>query len=260
MLKRLLVTFTVMAAIFTAVRADNITARADSAYMADDFVTALNLYKEAISTDGTSAALWYNIGNTEYRLGNMGKAIVAYERSLRLDPSNADTRANLDFVASKAIDRTADKGSFISNTADSIATSMCADAWAWTALACFVLMLASVALYIFSGTIILRKTGFFSAIILAVATAALIIITLRAAGIATSETEAVIISKSTILSTSPREPKDRTEEAMMLHEGTRVSIIDSVSAPGDTTGLKWYDVRIDNAHRAWIKSSDIEKI
>ena len=68
------------------------------------------------------------------------------------------------------------------------------------------------------------------------------------------------IGMSDILSTSPREPKDRSEEAMLLHEGTRVRILDSVAAPGDTTGLKWYDVSIDNHHRAWIKSTDVEII
>lgn len=259
MLKRLYIAILSILAV-TGIQAEDLTLKADSAYMADDYTTALALYEEAARTEGTSAELWYNIGNTQYRLGNLGKAILAYERSLRIDPANENTRANLSFVSSKTIDKTADKGSFISNASDSIATAMSADAWAWTAFICFALMLAGVALYIFTMSISLRKIGFFSAIALAVVTAVSVIIAIRAAGIATSTTEGVVTAKSTILSTSPREPKDRTEEAMLLHEGTRVSIVDSVSAPSDTTGLKWYDVKIDNAHRAWIRSTDIEKI
>lgn len=260
MLTRIFILIAAVFAITGEGYAENLTAEADSAYMADDFSTALELYLETARTEGTSAELWYNIGNTEYRLGHIGKAIIAYNRSLRLDPGNADTRANLDFVSSKTIDKQEEKGSFLSNTADSIATATSADVWAWLAFGLFVLMLGSIALYVFSTTVILRKTGFFSAIALAIGTAGFIIIALRASGIATSKTEAVVTAKSTILSTSPREPKDRSEEAMLLHEGTRVSIVDSVGVPNDTTGLKWYDVRIDNTHRAWIKSSDIEKI
>ena len=56
------------------------------------------------------------------------------------------------------------------------------------------------------------------------------------------------------------EPKNRQEEAMLLHEGTKLEILDSISVQNDSTGLKWLDVQIDNNHRAWIKSSDIERI
>lgn len=241
-------------------RAATITERADSAYSADDFARALGLYTEALQTQGASAELWYNIGNTQYRLGNLGKAIIAYQRSLRLDPTNEDARANLAFVSAKTVDRPGDSGSFISNTADSIASSAMPDAWAWIALGLFALCITGAALYIFGGSIPLRKTGFFGAIVLLLATIAAVAVALRAASNATDSDRAVITASSTILSTSPREPKDRSEEAMLLHEGTLMEIIDSVAAPGDTTGLKWLDVRIDNHHRAWIKSTAVERI
>ncbi|MDE6509340.1 MAG: hypothetical protein K2K99_03960, partial [Muribaculaceae bacterium] len=69
------------------------------------------------------------------------------------------------------------------------------------------------------------------------------------------------IKPSVILSTTPRQPKDRSEEAFLLHEGTPVMLLDSISEPSDPTGrLKWYDVKVDNSHRAWIQSDAIEKI
>ncbi|MCM1028392.1 MAG: tetratricopeptide repeat protein [Pseudoflavonifractor sp.] len=237
-----------------------LTERADSAYSADDFDTALSLYRQELNANGASAKLWYNIGNTEYRLGNLGKAIIAYQRSLRLDPTDEDTRANLDFVTAKTLDRPGDNGSFISNSSDAIASLATPDTWAWGTLLIFCLCIACVVLYIFGRSIALRKAGFFGAIVLLFVTVASAAIALRAARKATSINQAVITASSTILSTSPREPKDRSEEAMLLHEGTLLEIIDSVAAPADTTGLKWLDVRIDNHHRAWIRSSDVERI
>ena len=67
----------------------------DSAYAADNFVLARELYTEAMKTGGSSAVLFYNLGNAYYRQGNLGKAIVNYERALKLDPTNADARENL---------------------------------------------------------------------------------------------------------------------------------------------------------------------
>ncbi len=54
--------------------------------------------------------------------------------------------------------------------------------------------------------------------------------------------------------------KDRDQEAMLLHEGTRVQILDSVRSTSDSISTLWYDVQVDNAHRAWINAAAVEKI
>jgi hypothetical protein len=77
---------------------------------------------------------------------------------------------------------------------------------------------------------------------------------------ATGNNEAIVVVPASMLSTSPRTPKDRTEEALLLHEGTKVEVIDSVSTRTDSATIKWYDVRVDNDHRAWIRASDIQRI
>ena len=73
----------------------------------------------------------------------------------------------------------------------------------------------------------------------------------------TATNEAVVTVPSTLLSTSPRVPKDRTEEAMLLHEGTKIEILDSITTRIDSATVVWYDVRVDNDHRAWIRGSDV---
>ena len=37
-----------------------------------------------------------------------------------------------------------------------------------------------------------------------------------------------------------------SEEAVLLHEGTKVEILDSVTTRTDSAVTKWYDVKIDN--------------
>lgn len=240
--------------------ADQLDQQADSAYSADRFEEAATLYRQAIDSYGPSAALYYNLGNSYYRLGAPGKAIVAYERALRIDPTFADARANLDFVNSRLADRQGDRGSFMSNTFDRLATLLTPNGWAWTAFIVFALCIACVAMYILTDAVIVRKAGFFGGILLFFLSAGAVMTAFRARAISTAGDIAVITVPSTILSTSPREPKDRNEEAMLLHEGVKLRILDSISERSDTTGLKWFDVQIDNNHRAWIKSSAVEKI
>ena len=78
--------------------------------------------------------------------------------------------------------------------------------------------------------------------------------------IATDNRDAIVTAKATVLSTVPRKPISRDEEAMLLHEGTKVRIIRSIDLSSDSTSQSWHEVEVDNRHRAWINNSDIEKI
>lgn len=234
--------------------------RADSAYNAEQYPDAINLYLEAIKTDGTSSTLYYNLGNAYYRNGDIAKAIISYERALRLNPTNGDAKANLEFVNSKIVDKKGETGTFFSNLMDSFSGIAHSNTWAWIALVFFVITIAAAALYMFTSAIMLRKVGFFGGIVSLLVTVITIILSICAKNIAQNKESAVVTAPSTILSTSPRTPKNRTEEAMLLHEGTKVQILDSVSAKVDSVAVMWYDVQVDNNHRAWIKSSDVEII
>lgn len=234
----------------------NLVAEADSAYMNDDFKSAAMLYQEAIDSLGPSAERYYNLGNAYYRSELPGMAIVSYERALRLDPTNKDVRENLEFVNSKIVDRIAPSTSLVGGVADNIAAKIHPNAWAWVGIVCFVLVLAGVCVWFFASAVAVRKVGFFGAGILLIVCVLANILSYRAARKAMATDMAVVTAPSVILSTTPRQPKDRSEEAMLLHEGTKVSILDSLS----TSGEVWYDVRVDDAHRAWIPATDVEII
>ncbi len=234
--------------------------QADSAYTTDSYQEAAELYNNVIRNSGSSSMIYYNLGNCYYRLGEMGKAILAYERALRLDPSNEDARNNLEFANTRIADRPGERGSFIGNALDAAANSSHSNTWAWIGLGCFILTLLGVIAYIFSDIIIVRKIGFFGGILTFIACGIFIFLAYRSAALATADDVAIITAPSTILSTAPREPKDRTQEAMLLHEGTKVVILDSVKSTTDTVASMWYDVQIDNTHRAWINAEAVEKI
>ncbi len=64
------------------VSAQSLTQRADSAYAADNFAEATELYLQIADEEGTSSNLYYNLGNCYYRQGKPGMAILYYELSL----------------------------------------------------------------------------------------------------------------------------------------------------------------------------------
>lgn len=234
-------------------------AQADSAYMADDFATAATLYQQAIDELGGSVERYYNLGNAYFRLDRPGMAVVNYERALRLDPTNADVRDNLEFVNSRITDRIDPSDSFLSDTFSSMLQFMRPNSWAWIAMGVFILALAGVCIYFFASSVMMRKVGFFGGGVALILAFVLCIFAWHSAKRAEASGQAVIITPSVILSTTPRQPKDRTEEAFLLHEGTKVNILDSI-ADHTASGGVWYDVTVDREHRAWIHSDNVEKI
>ena len=259
-MKKHIISFIIALATAVTTWGTTLDQQADSAYSADKFQDAVELYNQAINEYGSSSKLYYNLGNAYYRCGNLGQAVLNYERALRLDPTDNNTRANLEFVNSKLIDKPGERGTFLENAFDSMATSMTSNGWAWLAFILFVLFAASVVLYLFSSAVNLRKLGFFGGGVLFVLSVMAIIVAIRAKSIATSTDYAIITSPSTILSTTPRAPKNRNEEAMLLHAGTKLHILDSITSRTDRLNMTWYDVEVDNEHRAWISSADVEKV
>ncbi len=255
----ILAVLTVFSATFVA-NAATTAEMADSAYNSERYLEAITLYEKALSEDGTSAAVFYNLGNAYYRTDSPGRAILNYERSLRLDPTGTDARANLEFVRKGIEGLPEDDSSFLSNLSDRICYSMHPDTWAAFALGCFILILGAAALYIFSGNVTLRKTGFFGGIIMVVIFIFVFIFTFKSRTETGSDTEAIVIVPTTHLSSSPRSVKSQDDKFVTLPEGTKVQIIDSLMTPDDPESPKWFNVKINNSTKAWLKAADVERI
>ena len=64
--------------------------KANSASQAGDYDGALKLYREITDSGFVSAAVYYNIANCYMKKGELGRALVGYERALRLSPRDSD--------------------------------------------------------------------------------------------------------------------------------------------------------------------------
>ena len=80
-------------------------ALADSAYAHEDFTKAAQIYTQLLDSCGSSAQLYYNLGNCYYRQDSIARAILCYERARLLDPADDDVRMNLEMARAKTVDR-----------------------------------------------------------------------------------------------------------------------------------------------------------
>ena len=78
-------------------------------YEAGDYTGALEAYRQVLTRDYESAALYYNMGNAYYRLGELGQAVRYYERARRLMPGQARIQHNLNQVKNRTVDSFAER-------------------------------------------------------------------------------------------------------------------------------------------------------
>ncbi|MBP6471481.1 MAG: tetratricopeptide repeat protein [Chloroflexi bacterium] len=82
------------------------------------YAEAAQAYQQLIDQGAADSAVYYNLGNAYMRLGNVGQAIVNYQRAARLDPRDPDIQANLAAARAQAIDQfPAETGSPLDNFA-----------------------------------------------------------------------------------------------------------------------------------------------
>lgn len=229
----------------------NVTkAEGDSAYMRNDFAAAIEIY-EALLQNGEAPEVYYNLGNSYYKSGDIARAILNYERALLLAPGNADIRANLEVARAKTIDKvTPVPEIFFVAWTKSLINCLSVDAWAKYGIAFFLLLLVSLALFFFSKQTRWKKAGFFCGLVCLVFTIVCNVFAAQQKSALTQRNKAIIVAPSiTVRST----PSESGTSLFVLHEGCKVEI-------KDNTMHEWKEITLEDGKVGWVPASDIEVI
>ena len=226
-------------------------AMADSAYAASDYATAIHIYEQLLAAHGESAAIYYNLGGAYYKMDNLARSILNYERALLIDPSNDDVKFNLELARSKAVDKNALVSElFFVRWYRDFAAIMSADTWSKVAILCFIILISCLVLFIFSKKRKTKKIIFIFALLSLVGT-------ILANVIASSQTAKLLHRESAIIMepsvTIRSTPSVNGTELFILHEGKKVKI-------KDDSMKAWKEIEIEDGNIGWLPAAAIEKI
>ena len=230
---------------------DSLWNAANAAYVDGRWADAVADY-ELISGMGLeSAALYCNTGDAFFKDSNIPMAILYYERALKVDPSYEDARYNLTLLNSMIRDRIEPVPEFVLKAwARDICYVMDSNAWA----ACFIVFLALtlglVLLFLLAPTAAGRRTGFFTGIVTLLLAVIALSFSVWQKNDYNDADNAIVMRPVTSVKSSPA--AGASTDLFILHEGTKVKVIDSVGT--------WDNIELADGRQGWIPASDIERI
>ena len=198
-----------------------------------------------------SAKLYYNLGNAWFKQGNYPKAILNYERALRLDPSYSDARYNLEFTSNFVQDKIEPVPEFIlKSVARKVCYVMGSNAWAVIFLVLLAAALVMGLLFLLGSSVGKRRVGFYCGIVLLLLSAGALSFSIWQKSDSVKTDTAIVMSPVSSVKSSPS--SGSSKDLFVIHEGTKVTILDEVGT--------WRNISLADGRQGWITSNELEVI
>ncbi|MCY4574891.1 MAG: tetratricopeptide repeat protein, partial [Gemmatimonadetes bacterium] len=220
-------------------------------YQEGDFAGAAASYNAVLEGGFESAEVYYNLANAHVRLGQLGEAVLNYERAARLDPSNDDIRANLELVNQRLLDRIEPMPRFwLLSAFDWWMGLIPRGVLTGLVVTCYLLLGAALVMIVLrrpaGWRAALRRTAYAAGVATAVLGATLLV---RETGVAEPEEAVVMAAEARVLS-APSEEGGLT--VFTLHEGTKVRI--------DRRAGEWVEIVLADGKVGWLPAEVLEVV
>ena len=224
--------------------------KAGEAFAAEQWQNALNYYQMIEGEQLESADLYYNIGNTYFKLGDNAHAILNFERALKVDPSHDDAAHNLEIARQLTLDKIDSVPDFILvSWFRNLRQSCGANAWAWITLGLLLVVGVLLTLFRNGASLTLRRVSFILACVALVLAVFTFVFSLQQKRAVTRQDSAIVTAPVCSVKSSPA---DGGNTVFVLHEGTKVRLLDNV---GD-----WTKVEIADGRQGWAPVATFEII
>lgn len=221
--------------------------QANELYQQEKFDAAIVKYLEIINNGYESWQLYFNMGNTYYRTGQFGKAILYFERAYRLNPKNEDIVFNLNLANTKVVDNI--KTPPLSELLDEVKNVLSKSALMWLTIGTYLGLMAVITMKMFvtkrKFQRLLRIILIPIFIVLLLATSILI---LRVKEDTSVKYAIVMADKVDVLG----EPSENGTELFSLHEGAKFKIEEYSGA--------WAKIRLADGNVGWLLKDVFEII
>lgn len=222
----------------------------NQAYREGNYKEAVDWYQRILEAGYESGRLYYNLGNCYYKMNQIGRAILYYEKSKKFLPNDSELDFNLELARLKIIDRIElPPRFFLFEWWDKTKNYYSIPQLTRIVLILYLLTAVILVAFIFLKAYLLRRFLFSTFIISLILT--LFCGYLLFANIYEGHTNqfGIVLSPNvTVLSA----PSEGATDVFVLHEGVKIKVDDQRD--------EWMKIALPDGKSGWIKSSNVGMI
>lgn len=217
-------------------------------YNQGEYDLAIQKYESIIENGEHSAELYFNLGNAHYKLNHIAPSIYYYEKALQLDPNDNEIKNNIAFARNMTIDAidTSPEIGF-SKFINSISKAFTFERWSYISIGCVVLFVLLFLMYYFSNSSMKKRLSFISSMSFLAFACFALFFAFHHYDLEQKDQPAIVFA---VESQVKSEPNLRSSEAFILHEGTKVQVVDTVT--------NWKKIKLADGKTGWILTEDIK--
>lgn len=228
----------------------NLIEKGNNLYQNGFYDSAFSAYVEVETAGLQSFNLYYNLGNTAFKLNNLPTAILYYEKAAKINPQNPDLQHNLAQANAQIVDKIESIPPFFITTAiKDAAYFFTATQWAWVNIFWFLVAIIAIAGYLRIKKINLKVYSFYLAILALLLWSSSLYFGFKKYHLETNSNQAIIFQPSL---TVKSEPSLNSTDLFVVHQGTKITILEQA----DT----WCKISLADGNVGWVKTDTFQKI
>ncbi len=211
---------------------------------------AIDLYLQIEKTQQVSSDLYYNIANSYYKLNNVANTIYYYEKALKLDPLNDDAANNLEFAKRMTIDNIEVlPKTFLQKFEANYIQKLSYNQWAILAVILSFLAATLFLLFYFSSISGKKRIYFLTSILSFFLLIIAVFTSFNQYQKAINTKTGIIFAPEVSVNNAPT---SNSEEVFVLHEGTKINILDTVD--------NWKKIKLADGKIGWILADKLKEL
>jgi tetratricopeptide (TPR) repeat protein len=229
---------------------DKLFEQANALYNEGKYQEAINNYLKIAESKEHSSSLYYNLGNSYYKLNQTAPSIYYYEKALQLSPNDKDIKNNLIFAQNMTVDafEVLPQTGF-SKIIQNIIGKFSYDSWSVLSIIFMVLFVTFFLLYYFSVYQNKKRLYFAISLVSLLICLFAVLFAFNQNNLVNNQNPAIVFAQEIGVNA---EPNNRSEEVFTLHEGTKINVEDSMG--------EWKKIKIADGKTGWLPSSEIKEI
>jgi tetratricopeptide (TPR) repeat protein len=222
----------------------------NEAYGKARYQQAISLYEQILKGGRHSEEIYFNLGNAYFKLGDIPSALLNYEKAHKLAPGDEDVNFNIYFANSKTSDKVEPAPEFFATRWwHNIILHYSIHTLAVLSILLLIGGSGILVLYLFANVVLLKKAAFYLGTLVLFWGLLTAFVANRQAHYFNDYQQAIIFSGSINVRSAPI---DQAVTLFVLHEGTKVNILDNNSG--------WLKIQLANGTEGWIHETDIKGI